>query len=255
MERQTAARPLICLKSVVKRRKEGAGYSLTADGLAVDKKARIALLGDSGSGKSTLLDLMAMVLKPDEAAEFSFYSQADARKLDLWQIWKQKKLTFFENIRRSELGYIMQTGGLLPFLKVRDNITLPAEIKPGYSAKIREERLDYLVTELRIGHLLKKYPTEVSMGERQRCAIARALIHNPSLVLADEPTASLDPPTADKVFELLINLCQDSALVVSTHDHRRIATRKDFAVWRITCRLDADTGSIKASVNQDAPVH
>jgi putative ABC transport system ATP-binding protein len=241
---------LVSLQGVLKSRKEGAGYSLFVGDLTVGRTERVALLGDSGSGKSTLLDLMAMVLKPDQAEVFSFSSKAGAQNLDLWEIWRKKNISRFENIRRSELGYIMQTGGLLPFLSVRDNIILPAGLKPDYSAKTREQHLQYLVTELRIGHLLKKYPSEVSVGERQRCAIARALIHKPSLVLADEPTASLDPPTADRVFELLLNLCQDSALVVSTHDHRRMAARSDFTVWRITCQVNTNSGSIEARVNK-----
>jgi putative ABC transport system ATP-binding protein len=221
-----------------------------ANNLSIGPTERVALLGDSGSGKSTLLDLIAMVLKPEDANLFTFFSRQSNQRYDLWKTWKQKKLSLFESIRRSELGYIMQTGGLLPFLNIKDNIVLPANIKIGYSAKTRNLQLDYLLTELRIGHLLKKYPAEVSVGERQRCAIARALIHKPSLVLADEPTASLDPPTANRVFDLLLTLCQDSALVVSTHDHRRIAERSDFTVWKINCEMDPQTKAIEAIVSK-----
>jgi putative ABC transport system ATP-binding protein len=241
---------LVVLQGVLKKRKEGTGYSLLADDLFIGPTERVALLGDSGSGKSTLLDLIAMVLKPEDAKVFTFFSRQNNQRYDLWKIWGQKKLSLFEGLRRSELGYIMQTGGLLPFLDIKDNIILPANIKVGYSAKTRNQHFDYLISELRIGHLLKKYPSEVSVGERQRCAIARALIHKPSLVLADEPTASLDPPTANRVFDLLLTLCQDSALVVSTHDHRRIKERSDFTVWNISCVMDPQSGSIEATVSK-----
>jgi putative ABC transport system ATP-binding protein len=232
---------------VVKIRRGGAGYRLTVDNLIVSSGERLALIGDSGSGKSTILDMMALVLKPDEADDFSFKPMGSDKWQDLWKTWQSKRLTRFEAIRRSSLGYVMQTGGLLPFLTVRDNISLPAELKGTIPTKIWREKLKYLAEELKITHLLTKYPTKVSVGERQRCAIARALVHNPSLVLADEPTASLDPPTAERVFELLLRLSQDCALVVSTHEHRRVVGT-DFKVYRLLCRSTSPDQPIEAMV-------
>jgi putative ABC transport system ATP-binding protein len=222
------------LKEVVKTRPGGVGYRLAVDELSVGPKERVAVIGESGSGKSTLLDLMAMVLKPDSAQILSFKPAAEEKARDLWADWRVGRYGAFERLRRSHLGYVMQTGGLLPFLTVQDNILLPAELKGAERAKARLERLAYLADELKIAHLLDKYPARVSMGERQRCAIARALIHKPTLVLADEPTASLDPPTADRVFELLLQLSRDAALIVSTHDQKRVLN-SDFRVVRVVC--------------------
>ncbi|MDR1111086.1 MAG: ABC transporter ATP-binding protein [Deltaproteobacteria bacterium] len=235
-------------QNLVKTRQGGPGYRLRVDGLTVGQGEHLALIGDSGSGKSTLLDMIAMILRPDSADDFSFRPVGQAKWHDLWGIWRRGRYAVFETLRRSELGYIMQTGGLLPFLSVADNITLPADLKPGFPRAEKRGRLGDLSAALGIAHLLGKLPSQISVGERQRCAIARALIHGPSLVLADEPTASLDPPTADRVFALLLELCRDSSLVVSTHEHGRVRTGQ-FKVWRVSCSPGQEGQPIEARVS------
>lgn len=239
--------PIMYLRDVVKTRPGGAGYKLVIDELLVNSRQRVALIGDSGSGKSTILDIAALVLRPDSAEEFFFRPLGAEKWENLWRDWRTGRHGRFEGIRRSHLGYVLQTGGLLPFLTVRDNIVLPAAFKAGRISKETAGYLDYLAGELKIDHLLRKYPTKISVGERQRCAIARALVHRPSLVLADEPTASLDPVTADRVFELLLRLCEDCALVVSTHEHRRVVGT-GFEVFRLSISDEAAGGPILARV-------
>ncbi|MDR2387112.1 MAG: ATP-binding cassette domain-containing protein [Deltaproteobacteria bacterium] len=239
---------ILACSDLVKTRKGGLGYRLLVENLTIGKGEHLALIGDSGSGKSTLLDMIAMILKPDSADEFSFKPLGNPKRNDLWKIWQKANYALFEGLRRSELGYIMQTGGLLPFLTVADNITLPADLKVGFPKSEKNERFEALTSTLGITHLLNKLPSTISVGERQRCAIARALIHAPSLVLADEPTASLDPPTADKVFELLLDLCKESALIVSTHERSRVLTGH-FKVWQITCQPGSDSQPIEARIS------
>ncbi|MDR0356036.1 MAG: ATP-binding cassette domain-containing protein [Deltaproteobacteria bacterium] len=241
---------LLTLRNVVKRRTVGHGYSLTVDHFSVVPGRRLALIGDSGSGKSTLMDMLAMISKPDEADEFVFAPEDHDVSYDLKDIWRKRRYSVFEKLRRSELGYIMQTGGLLPFLSVADNISLPASLKRSISKAERKARLKALTEEMGIGHLLKKLPSQISVGERQRCAIARALIHDPSLVLADEPTASLDPPTADKIFRLLSEVCRDRALIISTHERRRVVGNPDFEVWQIRCETKEEDQSIAACLTR-----
>lgn len=243
----TDINPIMYFRDVIKTRQGGAGYKLVIDELVVNPQERVALIGDSGSGKSTILDIMALVLKPDSAEEFYLRPGGGDKWENLWKDWSTGRHGRFERIRRSELGYVLQTGGLLPFLTVRDNIALPAGFKAGTLTRDAIDYLNYLAEELKIDHLLKKYPTQISVGERQRCAIARALVHKPSLVLADEPTASLDPVTADMVFELLLRLCEGCALVVSTHEHRRVVGT-DFNVFRLTVSTGEDGGPIVAKV-------
>ncbi|MDR1396035.1 MAG: ATP-binding cassette domain-containing protein [Deltaproteobacteria bacterium] len=226
------ADPLLVFRNVIKRRTAGRGYVLSVEDLTVSRPSRLALIGDSGSGKSTLLDLMALILKPDEAESFLWSS--GEKTVDLEAAWQRGGSRCFEAIRRSSLGYVMQTGGLLPFLTAEANILLPGELK-GTAPKERREFLAHLAEVLKITSLLKRKPAQLSVGQRQRCAIARALIHQPDLILADEPTASLDPPTARQVLELLLELSSDRALVISTHNLELIRGR-GFTVFQIVCQ-------------------
>ncbi|MDR2353393.1 MAG: ABC transporter ATP-binding protein [Deltaproteobacteria bacterium] len=245
--------PILVFKRVVKKRLGGNGYTLMVAKLIVKLGDRIALVGQSGSGKSTLLDMLGLVSKPDYIyshldGEFTWFSAYDV--LDLWEDWNTTDTSLREKIRREDLGYVLQSGGLLPFLNVRNNIILPAKLKKSPRGRELEEELTKIVTDLRIGHLLKKYPGTISMGERQRVAVARAIIHKPSLILADEPTASLDPPTADKVFERLLTMSQGRALIVATHDEPRVRSY-GFQVYRIVCEdLGAGKG-IRAILVRD----
>ncbi len=227
---------ILTLKGLRKRR--GPAYCLEIPEMSVRAGDRIMLLGDSGSGKSTVLDMLAMVLRPDEGGVF--LGRFGQENIDLMVLWQLRKADLLGHLRLANLGYVLQTGGLLPFLTVRENILLPAEMK-----KIplcdRKRRLEELCDILKIGHLAHKYPAGISVGERQRCAIARAVIHDPPLILADEPTASLDPPTADLVFKLLLELSQKSALVVATHDRQR-AVRHGFSVYSIMFPPTESTG-------------
>jgi putative ABC transport system ATP-binding protein len=239
--------PVLYLRNLFKNR--GTGYRLRIPEFSVPPASRILLLGDSGSGKSTTLDILALVLKPDGAEVFSWRSGGE-QACDLKSIWRNRQADRLGRLRRGGFGYVLQTGGLLPFLTVRENILLTAETGNA-DLKAARRRLEELFDYLRIGHLSSKLPSQISVGERQRCAIARAVIHRPSLILADEPTASLDPPTADLVFDLLINLSREASLVVASHDVNR-ASRYDFAVHRVICKpRPAEGGLIEAVLVPD----
>ena len=239
------SRTIVDIKGISKSR--GAYYRLEIPDLTVRAGERIMLLGDSGSGKSTTLDLLALVLKPDERGVFTW--RPGQLNINLMELWGEEKGDALGRLRLADLGYVLQTGGLLPFLNVRENILLPAEMKK-MRGPDKERRLDELFSVLKIGHLANKYPNQISVGERQRCSIARAVVHEPALILADEPTASLDPPTSDLVFNLLLTLSQKSALVVATHDQAR-AQRHGFAVYRIVFPQSQKT--VRAVLTQATP--
>ncbi|MDR2461012.1 MAG: ABC transporter ATP-binding protein [Deltaproteobacteria bacterium] len=244
-------RPILAIKRLIKTRPGGSGYRLMVSNLVIREGDRIALVGQSGSGKSTLLDMMAMVLMPDKmgkGGQFAWTGEGDY--LDIWESWNKGDEAAREKIRRTHLGYVLQSGGLFPFLNVRDNILLSAWLKKDPRGKDLDRAVIRLVTILGIGHLLKKLPGNVSVGERQRVAVARAIIHNPSLILADEPTASLDPPTAQKVFELLLELSQGTALVLATHDEER-AKKFGFKIHRIIVEDEGAGKGIKAMLFND----
>ena len=173
----------------------------------------LAVTGESGCGKSTLLEVLGLLLKPERVDIF----QLGQPSIDIVELQHRQQDNQLARIRAQHLGFVLQSGGLLPYLNVRDNIQLPRRIL-GLSAS--SERIEHAIDTLKIGHLLKKLPQALSIGERQRVACLRAIAHEPQLLLADEPTAALDPHSARRLFDVfldIVNALQISALVVS-HD-------------------------------------
>lgn len=209
--------PIIDIVDCVHARGEGADRFIVAiERLAVAPGEQIALVGPSGCGKSTALDLLALVLRPTAARRFALRltGGAPADILDLWTSEARDRLT---RLRAVGIGYVLQTGGLIPFLNVGENTLLTRRLLgmpcPGPA--------EALLRDLDVGGLARRLPRQVSIGQRQRVAIARALAHEPPLVLADEPTASLDPASAERTMALLTATARrtGTALVVVTHDH------------------------------------
>lgn len=208
------------LRGLRKTRPENA-FCLDLDFFEVRRGQCLALVGPSGCGKSTALDLLACVLSPDlPAGEESFFRFAPVRGQDIdvlaaWQ--KGNGLDRLAALRLPHLGYVLQTGGLLPFLTVRENIIIHCSALGTVSQ--REAAIASLLEHLGIAHLTEQYPANLSVGERQRVAIARALAHGPALVLADEPTASLDPCSAENVITLLASLTSQAGITVIMVSH------------------------------------
>lgn len=177
----------------------------------------LALTGPSGCGKSTLLEMLGLVLEPGPGSHLAWRVDAEQPPLDIPALWRHGREDALCGLRAHRLGFILQSGGLVPFLDVRGNIGLPRRLV-GLSEDGPE--VDRLVDTLDIRHLLAKKPGQLSVGERQRVAIARALAHAPPLLLADEPTAALDPARAEAVLGLLVDLVRDGRgmAVIVTHD-------------------------------------
>ncbi|WP_296234021.1 ATP-binding cassette domain-containing protein [Pseudomonas sp. UBA4617] len=232
---------MISLHGVRKTRGQGAQrYSLQIDRLKLAAGARVALVGPSGCGKSTLLDLLALVLAPDAAEGFVFAG------FDVAGLWRQRRLDQLAALRSRQLGYVLQAGGLLGFLDVRGNISLPRQLL-GLGEDGSVERL---AEALDVHDQLAKKPAALSLGQRQRVSCARALAHAPALLLADEPTAALDPVNAERVMQLLLREAQARQVtcVLATHDEA-LARRAGLNVLRMACRRDAD-GGVTASLGQ-----
>jgi putative ABC transport system ATP-binding protein len=175
-----------------------------------DRGELIAIIGPSGSGKSTFLTIVGGLLSPTSGDVV---------------INGQNLTTLNEKVRSKirlkEIGFILQASNLIPFLTVADQLKLLDKVKKGNMTK--EERTE-LYEELGIADLLKKYPSDLSGGERQRVAIAKALYSNPSIILADEPTASLDSDRAYEVMDLLkkVTKNKNTTTIVVTHDIRLV---------------------------------
>lgn len=209
------------LRDVVKTREaEGAAFRLRVPSLQIAMGEKVALIGESGSGKSTLLDMLSMTLKPSEIGSFRFRPGPGTEPVDISEYWRKNQLNRLGDLRRQRIGYVMQTGGLLPYLTVRENIGLSRRLlnMPG------DEMIEELAGNLGIRRHLDKLPHLLSVGERQRVAIGRALAHRPSIVIADEPTASLDPIAAEKIMSLFIELVDELhiTVIIASHAWRHI---------------------------------
>ncbi len=176
----------------------------------------VALMGPSGCGKSTLLHLCGAMDRPT-SGRLTFEDQ-DVTALD------DDALT---RLRRDRIGFVFQFFNLLPTLTLGDNIALPC-LLAGMPVADAEGRAAALAERVGIGHRLAHYPQQVSGGEAQRAAIARALVHRPALVIADEPTGNLDSANGTTVLSLLAELNRDLGvtLLLATHAHEVASTAR-----------------------------
>lgn len=180
---------------------------------SVEQGEYVAIMGESGSGKSTLLNILAALDKPTEGKVF-------LKEKDLSKV-KEKEMAAF---RRNNLGFVFPDFNLLDTFSLKDNIFLPLVLS-GTSHKEMERRLLTLADKLGIKNLLEKYPYEVSGGQKQRAAVARAVITQPQLLLADEPTGALDSKAAKELLKLFTSLNQDGqTILMVTHSVKAAST-------------------------------
>jgi putative ABC transport system ATP-binding protein len=194
------------IRKVYKTRFGGASVeALKNVSFTVEKGEYVAIMGESGSGKTTLLNIIAAL---DKATEGTVILDG----MDLSRV-KDKDVAKF---RRDNLGYVFQEFNLLDTFSLEDNIYLPLVLAGKKHAEMKE-RLDNIAGTLGIADLLKKYPYEVSGGQKQRAAVARALITNPKMILADEPTGALDSKSSDELLALFkkVNQMGQTVLMVT----------------------------------------
>lgn len=184
-------------------------HVLSGLNLRVDNGEFVAILGPSGSGKSTLLSIAGLLLSADEGS-ISIAGQ-DLTKLSQRQ-WTRKRLEL--------LGFIFQDHQLLPYMRIGDQLELVAKLKGEQDKHKRHTEVLSLMTNLGIEESYRKYPRQMSGGQKQRAAIARAFIGNPQLILADEPTASLDPDRGQEIAQLISKEVKSThkCAIMVTHD-------------------------------------
>lgn len=176
--------------------------------LTVDDGEFIGIMGPSGSGKSTFLNLLATIDEPTSGK--ILLNGKDPHALN------QEEIAAF---RRNQLGFVFQSFNLLPTLTVEENIVLPLTLD-GEKVAVMKRQVNEVASRLGIGDLLKKRIAEISGGQAQRVAVARAMIHQPELVLADEPTGNLDTKSSKDVMGLLqqLNEAEKATILMVTHD-------------------------------------
>lgn len=180
--------------------------------MEVSRGEFIVLLGRSGSGKSTFLNLVSGIDPPDSG-------KIIINGIDITALSEQDRTLF----RRHHIGFVFQSYNLIPTLTVAENLLLPLELIKRLTRKDRDDVAE-LLEKLKLSDRLDSYPDRLSGGEQQRVAIARALIHDPDVILADEPTGNLDLDTAGQVLELLDILVKKAGktLIMATHSQEVI---------------------------------
>ncbi len=187
----------------------------------------VALVGPSGSGKTTMLAMLAALLSPTEG-------QVLINGQDLGQMKESQRVRF----RREQIGFTFQTNNLVPYLNVQENVELMLRLNNRLNKSSRA-RTEELLIRLGLGDCLKSLPNQLSGGQQQRAAIARSLVHNPSVVLADEPTANIDTERAYQVVQIFADLIHegDKAGIMVTHD-LRMCKFVDKVIQMVDGRID-----------------
>jgi len=181
--------------------------ALSSINLEIKKGEFIAIVGESGSGKSTLLSILSTLLTPTQGS-IAFDGVA------------YKSIKNIDSFRKENIGFIFQFHYLIEYLTLKENVRIA---KP----KASDEEVKELLVSLKIEKYSEKLPNEISGGERQRAAIARALINNPKVLFADEPTGNLDSKNAELVFELFRTLSKNGTTVIVTTHNKELAAKAD----------------------------
>ena len=229
-------------KVAIERSKGGASFTLLVPEFDVPRGSFTAIVGQSGCGKSTLLDLLGLVLAPDSAEKFELTAR-DGEQIEIFGESPRR----ISQIRRQHLGYILQSGGLMPFLSVAKNLAMARMLNP--KRQIEPEALEEMVFHLGLEDHLAKKPSQLSGGQRQRVAIALAIAQNPDIILADEPTGSVDKFTAVKIRDLLLSCAKRAnvSVLMVTHDESLV---RDVADSVYSFELTQASGQLKSSLQR-----
>ena len=175
----------------------------------IKKGEFVAIMGPSGCGKSTLLNILGLLDNPSKG-EYHFLENEVSKYSE-----RQRA-----NLRKNNIGFVFQNFNLIDELNVFENVELPL-IYLGYSSKERKKRVEAVLEQMQILHRKKHFPLQLSGGQQQRVAVARAVVANPALILADEPTGNLDSAHGEEVMNLLESLNQKgTTIIMVTHSQR-----------------------------------
>jgi putative ABC transport system ATP-binding protein len=227
---------LIDLRDVVKTYETGAGELTVLQDVTLQVQAGefVSVVGPSGSGKSTLLNMITGIDRPTSGEVFVGGQVVHALSENQLARWRGR-----------HVGVVFQFFQLLPTLTVLENVVLPMDFCDTYRRRERKRRAMHLLEQVGIAEQAHKLPSALSGGEQQRAAIARALVNDPSLVVADEPTGNLDTVTAGEVFALFEGLVdQGKTLLVVTHD-RSLSSRTQRVLHLLDGRIHRDQNNGK----------
>ena len=219
-------------------------FRLSVPDLLLTEGSALGLTGASGTGKTMLLEVLGLLRRIDSSSRYAIL--VNGTEIDLVKSWSSRRKGPAW-MRAKHFGFVPQSGGLLPFLTVRENVALSQKMAGRNNAKW----LSHLFEALNIDGLEELLPGALSMGQRPRVALARALAHKPLFVIADEPTAALDPAAAELAMSLLFSAAQDnkSAVIVSSHDVN-LLDKFPIDRARLNVQIDADKQHLESKLSR-----
>ena len=231
---------LINLQQVTKRYLNGADCVIAIDRLTltVAEGTFLGVMGPSGSGKSTLLSVLGALTQPSSGT-------VTIDGIDVYGLPSEKQADF----RREYLGFIFQSHNLIPYLNALENVMLPLAVS-GIPTAEKRRRATSMLERVGLKDRLLHLPQQLSGGEQERVAIARALVNNPPLLLADEPTGSLDTTTSSQVMELLAELHREGQTIVMVTHNRENLEWFDRTVYLRDGMIEKDTGNSACSLSR-----
>jgi putative ABC transport system ATP-binding protein len=229
---------LIELKDISKRflTEEIETRAIDSISLVIEKGEYISLSGQSGCGKSTLLSLLGLLDSPTEG-------RYELDGIDVSSLTRDQRA----KIRSKQIGFVFQSFNLISDLTVFENVMLPLTYQSGLAKEVIETKVQQVLEKVEMSHRKDHFPSQLSGGQQQRVAVARALVNDPAIILADEPTGNLDSKNAEAVLTLLDKLHQEGATIcMVTHDPAS-AKRAERCLEMFDGRLIADNLNIKNS--------
>ncbi len=225
--------PLINLKNLTKTYHDGGAAldALHAVDLAIYPGEYVGVIGKSGAGKTTLINMLSGVDKITSGEVFVNGTAVHTLREDELALW-----------RGLNVGVIYQSFNLLPMLSLRDNITLAMDLCGRYRPMKSEQRAEALLESVELEAHSHKLPADISGGQKQRLAIARALANDPSIILADEPTGRLDSVTAETIFKIFEDLISQGKTIVMVSHDRSLTRRVDRMIELVDGRIFSDNG-------------
>jgi putative ABC transport system ATP-binding protein len=225
----------LCAHGVAQTLQDGQRtFHLDIAAMTLGPGMRKAIIGPNGSGKTTAMDLLALAGRPRTAESFLLIGE-DGNTLDLGQRLGRDRRDRLAAVRGRYFGYVLQTAMLLPFLTIGENILLAQSLAGVRDRTFARELLD----ELGIPMPFSTFPSALSVGQRQRVAVARALAHKPKFLFADEPTSALDQEMAPRTMGICLDIAAaiGAAVLVITHDHE-LVRKLDFDIVEIATRTE-----------------
>lgn len=231
---------LINLNQVTKRYINGADcvIALQEMSLSVNEGTFLGVMGPSGSGKSTLLSVLGCLTSPSSGT-------VNIDDIDVYGLSQEKQADF----RREYLGFIFQSHNLIPYLNALENVMLPLAVSK-LSAAEKQRKASDMLGRVGLPDRMLHLPQQLSGGEQERVAIARSLVNNPPLLLADEPTGSLDTATSQQVMTLLSELHQDGQTIIMVTHNRDNLEWFDRTVYLRDGSIEKDSAGIDGSFSQ-----